>query len=129
MFRLSGAGTALDEVERIVGRFGFIRETNYGRLFEVRVVADPDNLAFTARALEPHTDNPYRDPAPTLQLLHCIQDSGGGGATFFLDGFALANGFARSIPKISPFSPAVRSRSLMRALPASAIPRARPCFA
>jgi gamma-butyrobetaine dioxygenase len=91
--RLSGAGTALDEVARVVARFGFIRETNYGRLFEVRVVADPDNLAFTARALEPHTDNPYRDPAPTLQLLHCIQDSGSGGATFFLDGFALAEWF------------------------------------
>ena len=97
--RLSGAGTALDEVERIVGRFGFIRETNYGRLFEVRVVADPDNLAFTARALEPHTDNPYRDPAPTLQLLHCIQDSGSGGATFFLDGFALVQWFRTQHPE------------------------------
>jgi alpha-ketoglutarate-dependent taurine dioxygenase len=93
LVRLTGAGMDLDEVERTVGRFGFIRETNYGRLFEVRVVAEPDNLAFTARALEPHTDNPYRDPAPTLQLLHCIKDSGGGGATFFLDGFALAEWF------------------------------------
>jgi alpha-ketoglutarate-dependent taurine dioxygenase len=91
--RVKGVGTAFDELERTVARFGFIRETNYGRLFEVRVVADPDNLAFTARALEPHTDNPYRDPAPTLQLLHCIRDSGGGGATFFLDGFALAEWF------------------------------------
>jgi gamma-butyrobetaine dioxygenase len=98
-FHLSGAGTALDEVERTVGRFGFIRETNYGRLFEVRVVADPDNLAFTARALEPHTDNPYRDPVPTLQLLHCIQDSGSGGATFFLDGFALAEWFRAQHPE------------------------------
>jgi gamma-butyrobetaine dioxygenase len=98
LVRLSDGGTALDEVERIVGRFGFIRETNYGRLFEVRVVADPDNLAFTARALEPHTDNPYRDPAPTLQLLHCIQDSGSGGATFFLDGLALAEWFRAHHP-------------------------------
>jgi alpha-ketoglutarate-dependent taurine dioxygenase len=99
LVRLSGARTALDEVERVVGRFGFIRETNYGRLFEVRVVADPDNLAFTARALEPHTDNPYRDPVPTLQLLHCIQDSGSGGATFLLDGFALAEWFCAQHPQ------------------------------
>ena len=99
LVRLARAGTALDEVERTVGRFGFVRETNYGRLFEVRVVADPDNLAFTARALEPHTDNPYRDPAPTLQLLHCIQDSGHGGATFFLDGFALAEWFRAQHPE------------------------------
>jgi gamma-butyrobetaine dioxygenase len=27
---------------------------------------------------------------PTLQLLHCIRNAGEGGATFFLDGFALA---------------------------------------
>jgi hypothetical protein len=48
--------------------FGFVRETNYGRLFDVRVVADPANRAFTSRELAPHTDNPYRDPVPTLQL-------------------------------------------------------------
>ena len=98
LVRLADAETMLDEVERTVSRFGFIRETNYGRLFEVRVVTDPDNLAFTARALEPHTDNPYRDPAPTLQLLHCIQDSGEGGATFFLDGLALAEWFRTHHP-------------------------------
>jgi gamma-butyrobetaine dioxygenase len=29
--------------------FGYVRETNYGRLFDVRVVPDPANLAFTSR--------------------------------------------------------------------------------
>jgi alpha-ketoglutarate-dependent taurine dioxygenase len=98
--RFTGAGDRLDEVERIVGRFGFIRETNYGRLFEVRVVAEPGHLADTARPLEPHTDNPYREPAPSLQLLHCIRSAGdGGGATFFLDGFALAQDIRRRRPE------------------------------
>jgi len=89
LVRLSGAGTDLCELERMVARFGFIRETNYGRLFDVRVEPDPSNLANTARALEPHTDNPYRDPVPTLQVLHGIRNSSEGGATVFLDGFAL----------------------------------------
>jgi gamma-butyrobetaine dioxygenase len=53
--------------------FGFVRETNYGRLFDVRVVPDPSNLAFTSREILPHTDNPYRDPVPTLQLLHRLR--------------------------------------------------------
>lgn len=97
--RLAGAGTELDELERAVARFGFIRETNYGRLFEVRVAPDPDNLANTARALEPHTDNPYRDPVPTLQVLQCIRDSGVGGATTFLDGFAVAAWFCEAYPQ------------------------------
>jgi gamma-butyrobetaine dioxygenase len=97
--RFADAGAALDEVERAVRRFGFVRETNYGRVFEVRVTADPVNLADTARALEPHTDNPYRDPVPTLQLLHCIRSAGEGGATYFLDGIALAEAFRVAYPR------------------------------
>ena len=96
--RFADAGVADDEVERAVRRFGFIRETNYGRVFEVKVTADPANLADTARALEAHADNPYRDPVPTLQLLHGIRAAGLGGETFFLDGFALAAWFRDSNP-------------------------------
>ena len=70
--------------------FGYVRETNYGRIFDVRVVADPANLAFTSRAIAPHTDNPYRDPVPTLQLLHCLRDASVGGDTVLVDGFAAA---------------------------------------
>jgi gamma-butyrobetaine dioxygenase len=96
--RLSGSGEAPGTVERVVQRFGFIRETNYGRLFEVRVLTRPDHLAYTNRALEPHTDNPYRDPAPTLQLLHCIRNASESGDTYFVDGFALAEDMRRDHP-------------------------------
>ncbi|MEP7201274.1 MAG: TauD/TfdA family dioxygenase [Ilumatobacteraceae bacterium] len=70
--------------------FGHVRNTNYGDLFDVRVEAQPVNLAFTGRAIAPHTDNPYRDPVPGVQLLHCLQSSPGGGENVFLDGFAVA---------------------------------------
>ena len=60
-------------VLEVAASFGFVRETNYGRLFDVRVEPEPGNLAFTNRAILPHTDNPYRDPAPTVQLLHCLR--------------------------------------------------------
>jgi gamma-butyrobetaine dioxygenase len=70
--------------------FGFVRETNYGRLFEVRVEDSPNNLAFTSAAIAPHTDNPYRDPVPTLQLLHCLDNSAAGGDSSLVDGFAAA---------------------------------------
>ena len=70
-------GVPADEgmVTAVAETFGYVRETNYGRIFDVRVVADPANLAFTSRAIAPHTDNPYRDPVPTLQLLHCLRDA------------------------------------------------------
>lgn len=70
---------------------GFVRETNYGRLFDVRVVVDPANLAFSALAIGPHTDNPYRDPVPTVQLLHCLTSAAQGGDSGLVDGFAAAS--------------------------------------
>jgi gamma-butyrobetaine dioxygenase len=53
-------------VATVAGTFGYVRETNYGRVFDVRVEASPANLASTGLALSPHTDNPYRDPVPTV---------------------------------------------------------------
>lgn len=70
--------------------FAFVRTTNYGDLFDVRVEAQPVNLAFTGRAIAPHTDNPYREPVPGIQLLHCLQSSAGGGENVLIDGFAAA---------------------------------------
>ena len=48
----------------IAALFGYLRETNYGRIFDVRAKVDPNNLADTNLGLQAHTDNPYRDPAP-----------------------------------------------------------------
>jgi gamma-butyrobetaine dioxygenase len=87
---LRGVPAAAGMVTAVAETFGFVRETNYGRIFDVRVVADPANLAFTSRAIAPHTDNPYRDPVPTLQLLHCLRDASSGGDTVLVDGFAAA---------------------------------------
>ena len=70
--------------------FGYVRETNYGRLFDVRVEATPTNLAFTGLAIAPHTDNPYRDPVPTVQLLHCLANAVDGGESGLVDGFHAA---------------------------------------
>ncbi len=77
-------------VLEVVASFGFVRETNYGRLFDVRIEPRPGNLAFTSRRILPHTDNPYRDPVPTVQLLHCLRAADDGGNTGLVDGFAAA---------------------------------------
>ncbi|MEJ0064664.1 MAG: TauD/TfdA family dioxygenase [Caulobacteraceae bacterium] len=95
---LAGAGRDPDVVERTVARFGFIRETNYGRLFDVRIEPRPGNLAYTDQALDLHADNPYRDPVPTLQLLHAITTDDVGGETLFVDGFAHAEALRREAP-------------------------------
>jgi alpha-ketoglutarate-dependent taurine dioxygenase len=69
---------------------GVIHETNYGRLFDVRSEPNPNNLANTDWGLGLHTDNPYRDPVPGFQILHCLQASAEGAESVFADGFALA---------------------------------------
>ncbi len=97
--RLRGVPTEPGAVLRVAETFGFVRETNYGKLFDVRVVADPANLAFTSRAIAPHTDNPYRDPVPTLQLLHCLRDADLGGDTGLVDGFAAAAALRAADPQ------------------------------
>jgi gamma-butyrobetaine dioxygenase len=96
---LRETGTEPGTVLRVAETFGYVRETNYGRLFDVRVVADPANLAFTSREIPPHTDNPYRDPVPTLQLLHCLRDADLGGDTGLVDGFAAAAALRAADPR------------------------------
>jgi [2-(trimethylamino)ethyl]phosphonate dioxygenase len=87
---LTGGPTEPGTVTRAAELFGFVRETNYGRLFDVRAVVEPSNLAYTGLGLGAHTDNPYRDPTPTLQLLHCLSSSARGGENTLVDAFRVA---------------------------------------
>ncbi len=66
---------------------GYVRETNYGQVFEVRTETNPVNLAYTGQGLQVHTDNPYRDPVPTLQILGCLQNEADGGDSIVVDSF------------------------------------------
>lgn len=83
---------------QIVDLFGHVRETNYGRHFEVRTEVNPTNLAFTGLGLQAHTDNPYRDPVPTIQVLYCLESSAAGGENMVVDGFACARKLQRENP-------------------------------
>src|SRR5665213_1400131 len=87
---LTGCGTAPGTVTRVAELFGYVRETNYGRVFDVKTVVNPTNLAYTGLGLGAHTDNPYRDPTPTLQLLHCLASSAEGGENTLVDAFRVA---------------------------------------
>ena len=82
----------------VVDLFGFVRDTNYGKLFEVRAEKNASNLAFTPQPLSVHTDNPYRDPCPSLQLLHCLVQADQGGLTALSDGFYAADRLRQESP-------------------------------
>ena len=73
-----------------VASIGLVQETNYGRLFDVRAIAKAENLAYTDLGLGLHTDNPYRDPVPGFQALHCLLPAVDGGDNQFADSFAIS---------------------------------------
>ena len=77
---------------------GRVAETNYGLLFDVRAVPDPENLAYSDRGLGLHTDNPYREPVPGFQALHVLVAAPDGGESLFADGFALAEQLRQEDP-------------------------------
>jgi gamma-butyrobetaine dioxygenase len=84
---MTGAPTESGALCKVAELFGYVRETNYGRWFEVRTEVNPSNLAYTNLGLQAHTDNPYRDPVPTLQILACLENSVEGGDSIVVDGF------------------------------------------
>jgi alpha-ketoglutarate-dependent taurine dioxygenase len=90
----SGDGGIL-EAAALAGR---VLETNYGRVYDVRSVPQPENLAYSDLGLGLHTDNPYRDPVPGFQVLHALVASPDGGESLFGDGFAIAEHLRAAFP-------------------------------
>lgn len=72
-------------------RIAHLRETNFGRVFEVKSKPNPNNLAYTADALPLHTDLPNQELPPGYQFLHCLANEAEGGGSVFCDGVAVAN--------------------------------------
>ena len=96
---LRGVPVEPGKVLEVIEQFGYVRETNYGKLFDVRTEVSPSNLAFSNLGLGAHTDNPYRDPAPSIQLLHCLGNEVEGGQTLLVDGFAAAERLRELAPE------------------------------
>ncbi len=88
--KLVNGPTDTGSLFKVVDLFGYVRDTNYGRHFEVRTEVNPTNLAFTGLGLQAHTDNPYRDPVPSVQVLYCLESSAAGGENMVVDGFRAA---------------------------------------
>ncbi len=78
---------------------GSVRRTNFGEYFDVISKNDPNDLAYTTLPLSPHTDNPYRNPVPCIQLLHCIKSEVTGGLSTLVDGFTVTEDLKKENPE------------------------------
>jgi gamma-butyrobetaine dioxygenase len=99
---------------QVAETFGFVRDTNFGRLFNVRSIPNANDLAYSSLSLDPHTDNPYREPAPGIQLLHCLANQTSGGLSTLVDGFACVEALRAQDPAAYELLTKVQSRFRFR---------------
>ncbi len=87
---------ALTDAANVMGK---VRPTFFGDYFDVYTHINPTNTAYTASALELHTDTPAEEHAPGIQFLHMRANSVKGGLNLFGDGVAAANDFREIDPE------------------------------
>ncbi|MDV6254000.1 TauD/TfdA family dioxygenase [Vibrio sp. EA2] len=86
---INGVPNEPDAVTRVGDLFGHVRSTNFGQYFEVYTRPDSNDLAYRTVPLAAHTDNPYRDPMPGIQLLHCRYNETKGGLSTLVDSLSV----------------------------------------
>ncbi|KPN88009.1 gamma-butyrobetaine dioxygenase [Pseudomonas nunensis] len=97
--QVRGVPTEPGSLKLIAQRISFIRESNFGVLFNVQSKADADSNAYTAFNLPLHSDLPTRELQPGLQFLHCLVNDAEGGESIFVDGFAIAEALRVESPE------------------------------
>ncbi|KAH8295549.1 hypothetical protein KR044_011465 [Drosophila immigrans] len=94
-------GAPLDEgvVRRLAERVGFIRRTTYGEEFIVQAKPGAQNYAYLSLPLPLHTDLPYYEYKPSVNILHCVvQTKSQGGSNLLVDAFHVADRLRREHP-------------------------------
>ena len=91
--------TERNSLLKLAGRFGYVRDTHWGKIFNVEKKENASDLAYTDLALPSHTDNPYREPVPGLQFLHCLVNEVDGGLSTLVDGIAITERLAKEEPE------------------------------
>ncbi|KAF8455632.1 hypothetical protein BGX38DRAFT_1249058 [Terfezia claveryi] len=76
-----------ESVARMAERVGYIQQSFYGRTWDVRSMANSKNIAYTSLNLGLHMDLLYYASPPTLQFLHCLENTVTGGSSYFVDSF------------------------------------------
>ncbi len=88
-----------ERILEVARRFGHVRETNFGRYFEVYSRPGSNDLAYRPVPLGAHTDNPYREPVPGVQLLHCLVNETRGGLSTLVDSLSVAQALEEEDPE------------------------------
>lgn len=96
---LGNVPTELGQVLKVGSRFGIVRPTSWGELFDIKARVDTDAVAYTNIPLAGHTDSTYRNPPPSIQILHCLVSETEGGESTLIDGFKIAADLRTQAPQ------------------------------
>lgn len=88
-----------ERILEVAEKFGHVRVTNFGRYFEVYSRPQSNDLAYRPVRLGPHTDNPYREPVPGIQLLHCLINETSGGDSTLVDSLSVIKRLSEENPE------------------------------
>ncbi|KZV92331.1 gamma-butyrobetaine hydroxylase [Exidia glandulosa HHB12029] len=86
------------ELRNLASIFGEIRETFYGRTWDVIAKRGSTNIAYTSLFLGLHMDLQYFAHPPRFQLLHCLRNRVVGGTSLFLDALSAAERLRKTNP-------------------------------
>ncbi|KAE8446371.1 hypothetical protein EG329_011976 [Mollisiaceae sp. DMI_Dod_QoI] len=87
---LRGVPSNEHAMEDITSRIGHLRETFYGRTWDVKSIANAKNVAYTQQYLGLHMDLLYMHNPPGFQFLHCLKNTSPGGTSLFSDALKAA---------------------------------------
>ena len=96
---VTGVATTAEGTSQLASKLGHVRETDFGRFFDI--ISEPDGwtMSQSTSAMDPHTDDPYRYTPSGISVLHCIEASPtGGGRSTLVDGFAVAESIRADNP-------------------------------
>lgn len=97
---INGATNTGTECRRIADLVGFIKKTHYGEEFIVKVKKVTTSASYVSTPLQMHTDLPYYEYKPGVNMLHCVVQSDSPGAfNLISDGFYVAERLKKEHPE------------------------------
>lgn len=96
---LNGVPSDENSVVSIALRIGSLRDSFYGRTWNVRSVPNAKNIAYTHQFLGLHMDLLYMVDPPFLQFLHSLKADSPGGESMFADSFHAAEKLRQTSPQ------------------------------
>ena len=96
--------TPEDALTSLARRMGYLHDTNYGLLLDVKSEFKSWFRVMSRDAIPPHTDNAYRYVPTGISFFHCVRQlDGPGGESFYVDGLRLAQRLRDQDPDVHAY--------------------------